>query len=83
MYTSYKKANMSDSTLLNSLPRIYFDRKKSRGISYVKAFDGNAWDGQKGYAVKINTRTIGVIDSPDAEGLIRFNNGSSCIFMGK
>lgn len=74
MYTSYKKANMSDSTLLNSLPRIYFDRKKSRGISYVKAFDGNAWDGQKGYAVKINTRTIGVIDSPDAQGLIRFNN---------
>lgn len=74
MYTSYKKANMSDSTLLNSLPRIYFDRKKSRGISYVKAFDGNAWDGQKGYAVKLNTRTIGVIDSPDAEGLIRFNN---------
>ena len=37
MYTSYKKANMSDSTLLNSLPKIYFDRKKNRGISYVKA----------------------------------------------
>ena len=44
MYTSYKKANMSDSTLLNSLPKIYFDRKKNRGISYVKAYDGNAWN---------------------------------------
>lgn len=73
MYTSNKKVIMSDSTLLNSLPRIYFDRKKNRGISYVKAFDGNAWDAKKGYAVKINTRTIGVIDSPDALGLIRFN----------
>lgn len=64
---------MSDSTLLNSLPKIYFDRKKNRGISYVKAYDGNAWNADKGYAVKINTRTIGVIDSPDALGLIRFN----------
>ena len=61
MYTSYKKANMSDSTLLNSLPKIYFDRKKNRGTSYVKAYDGNAWNADKGYAVKINTRTIGVV----------------------
>lgn len=35
---------MSDSTLLSSLPKIYFDRKKNRGISYVKAYDGNAWN---------------------------------------
>ena len=38
---------MSDSTLLNSLPKIYFDRKKNRGISYVKAYDGNAWNADK------------------------------------
>lgn len=43
---------MSDSTLLNSLPKIYFNRKKNRGTSYVKAYDGNAWNADKGYAVK-------------------------------
>lgn len=32
MYTSYKKANMSDSTLLNSLPKIYFDVKRTEEL---------------------------------------------------
>ncbi|MGN1280428.1 MAG: transposase [Succinivibrio sp.] len=63
---------MSDSALLNKLPQIYFERKTVRNATYVKAFDGNEWIKEKGYAIKKNPRTIGVISSGSGCGLIRF-----------
>ena len=62
---------MSDEAILAGLPRLYYERKPSRGVTYVKAFDGNRWLPEKGYAVKENTRTIGVIDSAAGFGLVR------------
>ncbi|MDD7021741.1 MAG: transposase [Aeromonadales bacterium] len=63
---------MNDQQALARLPRIYYERKKARGVTYVKAFDGNRWLPEKGYAVKENTRTIGVIDSAAGIGLVKF-----------
>jgi|GEM_PF-846754 len=63
---------MYDQQALGRLPRIYYERKKARDVTYVKAFDGNKWLPDKGYSVKENTRTIGVIDSAAGIGLIRF-----------
>ncbi len=59
--------------ILSALPRLYYERKASRGITYVKSYDGYDWKPELGYAVKVNTKTIGRIDSGNGAGLIKFD----------
>ena len=63
---------MLDDELLKQLPNLYYERKKARGVTYVKTFDGNVWLKEKGYAIKSNTCTIGKIENGTGLGLIKF-----------
>ena len=59
-------------SLIKKLPNIYYQTVSKRGVTYVKSFDENKWVPEKKYAVKLNTRTIGKINSGNGAGLIMF-----------